>query len=225
MERFEILLTVGFVVQVLCACTVAYVLSISLALSITILANHSFNERFFAEHAATCETADPMCRLNRPAVTAKVSSQLDQSHGISLTGLTIQEMKNKSWMAAGVNTGLNKSAFVHKTSLLQSITSCRSPGKSKANFQSSCSLQSTLNSLNFPVIKGGKVVERNEILTCKCVPGIQSCLQCEIPSGEYCPLQHTIMSVSFLDSHGKSLGQSDFVFSNFSQVVETATIA
>lgn len=211
------------VVKVLCACTVAYVLSISLALSITMLANHSFHERFFNEHVTTCATDDQISRLNRLAVTTKISSHLEQSHGTNMTGFTIQEVNNKSLMEAVVTTGSNKS--VHKTSLLQPITSCCSLGKSKANFQSSCSLQSTLNSLNFPVIKDEKVVERNEILMCKCTtPGFQSCLQCEITLQEHCPLQRTT-SVSFLDSHRKFLDQSDFIFSNFSQGVETATIA
>lgn len=200
----------------------AYVLSISLALSFTMLANHTLNERFFTEHVTTCGTDDQMSRLNRLAVTTKISSHLEQSHGTNVTGLTIQEVKNKSLVAAGVTTGLNKN--LHKTSLLQPIASCCSLGKSKANFQSSCSLQSTFNSLNFPVIKDEKVVERNEILMCICTPGFQSCLQCENTLQEHCPLQKTT-SVSFLDSHGKSLDQSDFIFSNFSQGVETATIA
>ena len=201
----------------------AYVLSISLALSITMLANHSFHEQFLTEHVTTCATDDQISGLNRLAVTTKISSHLEQSHGTNVTGLTIQEVKNKSLMEAGVTTGHNKS--VHKTSLLQPITSCCSLGKSKAKFQSSCSLQSTLNSLNFPVIKDEKVVERNDILMCKCTtPGFQSCLQCDITLQEHCLLQQT-MSVSFLDSHGKFRDQSDFIFSNFSQGVETATIA
>lgn len=60
------------VLQVLCACTLAYVLSLSLALSLTSIARrqcHHTHQSIAPVQTASCLTTETACRFHRPAAT------------------------------------------------------------------------------------------------------------------------------------------------------------
>ena len=63
-----------FVLKVLCACTVAYVVSLSLALSLTSIACyqcHHTHQSFVPVQTTPCLTTETACRFHRPAVTQR----------------------------------------------------------------------------------------------------------------------------------------------------------
>ncbi|XP_068687581.1 protein CNPPD1-like [Montipora foliosa] len=99
------------VLKVICACTVAYVLSVSLALSVSMLAHHY---RLPSEHVTPLETAEPICGLHMN-----------------------QEMQNKSWVTVGEKS-LKESLFVDTMGFVEKIGMQFGLEETKTGIQASC---------------------------------------------------------------------------------------
>ena len=99
-----------FLPQVLCACTVAYVLSLSLALSLTVIASrqcHCTHQSFVPIQTTPCLTTETASRFHRPAVTQRRGKP-----EVCLSAKKAREPRNESQLSMQIKTAYSEQAKV-----------------------------------------------------------------------------------------------------------------
>ena len=196
----------------------AYLLSISLALSVTMLASHHHHhvyQRFTPEHATPCLTTKSTCRFHRPAVFKVVSSLWQRSHDTLMARKGGREMQNNSWIARQSRTRLKGYVHNERAFHFEDNNPRLVPENTKTVSEPSFHSQAMSNRSKLP--KSGNAVELREVMACKC--GVSSCPPC-LPSqvsSRNLVLQQSLLSTPSANSLVTSLAQNNFVFSNFSQ--------
>ena len=208
------------VFQVLCACAMAYVLSISLASSVTMLASRHYyhvHRRLAPERATPCLTTESACRSHRPAVIKVMSSLWLPLHDTLMKRKGNREMQNNSWISRQSRTSLE--GYVHDERAIHSEDNNARLVPEKTKTVSQPSFHRQLTSNRSKLLKSGNMLELSEGMPCKCTHGVSSCPPC-LPSqmsSRNLVLQQSLLSMSSVNSLVTSLAQNNFVFSNFSQ--------
>ena len=195
----------------------AYILSISLALSVTMLASrhyHHVHQRFTPEHVTPCLTTDSACRFHRPGFVEVVSSLWQRSHDTLMARKGGREIQNNSWILRQSRTSLK--GYIHDSRAFhfEDNNPRLVPENTKTVSEPSFHSQAMSNRSKLP--KSGNVVE---VMACKFTRGVSSCPPC-LPSqmsSRNLVLQQSLLSTPSVNSLVTSLARNNFVFSNFSQ--------
>lgn len=200
------------VLQVLCACTLAYVLSLSLALSLTSIARrqcHHTHQSIAPVQTASCLTTETACRFHRPAATHRRGK--DEA---SVSAKRAREPRNESRTSVQINT-----AFTEQEPTVQTVDIEARLGPEKSESDSSL----TYRWKSFPY--GSKMAVHKSRSTAEQLktrgdtPGllrVSSLVFSQILSRKLV-LRHPCPSTSSLNSFTTGRIQNDFVLSNFSR--------
>lgn len=198
------------VLQVLCACTLAYVLSLSLALSLTSIASrqcHHTHQSFAPVQTASCLTTETACRFHRPAATHR----RDEA---SVSAKRVREPRDESRTSVQINT-----AFTEQEPTVQAvdIEARLGPEKNESDSSLTYKWKSFPYGSKMAVHKSRSTAE--QLKTRGDTPGllrVSSLVFSQILSRKLV-LQHPCPSTSSLNSFTTGRIQNDFVLSNFSR--------
>ena len=199
------------VLQVLCACTVAYVLSLSLALSLTSIACHQchdIHQSFAPVQTASCLTTETACRFHRPAVTRRRGK--DEAF---VSAKRAREPRNESRQSMQINT-----AFTEHEPTVQpvDIEARLGPEKNENDSRFTYKWKSSHYGSKMAVHKPRSTPE--QLKARGDTPGalaLSSVVFSHILSRKLV-LQHPCPSMSSSNSFTTGRIQNDFVLSNFS---------
>ena len=195
------------VLQVLCACTVAYVLSLSLALSLTSIASHQCDhthQSFAQVQPAPCLTTETACRFYRPVATHRRGKDV-ASGSIKRAG----EPRNESRQSMQMKT-----VFTEQESTVQPVDIKARLGPEKNENDSY--FKSSHYESKIAATKSRSTSE--QLKTRGDTPGafgLSSVVLSQILSRKLA-LQHPCPSTSPLNSLTTGGIQTDFILSNFS---------
>ena len=198
--------------QVLCASTLAYVLSLSLALSLTSIASCHYqrtHQNFTPMQTPPCLTTETACRFHRPAVTHQRGK-----YEASVTAKRLRGPCNESQTQVQIRTA----RLTEQEQALQAmdIKGRLGPEKSKSDSPLACEWRPAPYKSKKTAYKSLSSTE--QLKTHGDTPSLlrlSSLMFAEILSRKLA-FQHPCPSTSSLDSFTGHV-KNDFVFSNFSQ--------
>ena len=199
------------VLQVLCACTVAYLLSLSLALSLTSIACHQchdIHQSVAPVQTASCLTTETACRFHRPAITHRRGKD-EASVSVKRT----REPRNESRLSIQINT-----AFSEQEPTVQpvDIEARLGPEKNENDSRFTYKWKSSHYGSKMAVHKPGSTPEQLKTLADSSGPlGLSSVVFSQILSRKLV-LENPCPSTSSSNSFTQDRIQNDFVLSNFS---------
>jgi len=194
--------------QVLCACTVAYVLSLSLALSLTSIARHQCDhthQSFAQVQPAPCLTTETACRFYQPAATHRRGKDV-ASGSVKRAG----EPRNESRQSMQMKTALPEQE------------STAQPGDIKARLgpkknENDSYFKSSHYGSKIAAPKSRSTSEQLKTRGDTLGPfGLSSVVLSQILSRKLA-LLHPCPSTSSLNSFTTGRVQTDFILSNFSR--------
>ena len=204
-------LNVLFLLQVLCACTVAYVLSLSLALSLTAIASrhcHYTRQSFVPIQTTPCLTTETARRFHQPAITQRRGKP-----EASVSTKKAREPRNESQPSMQIKTAYSEQATVKPADIEARLGPAKNESDSPFTYKWNCSRYGS----KMAALKSRSTPER--LKTRGDTPdlvGLSSFVFSQILSRKLV-LQHPFeCSSTSLSSFTTGRIQSDFVLSNFS---------
>lgn len=209
--------------QVVCVCAVAYLFSLSLALSaLTMLANHHSrhtHHRLIPEHVTLCVTTESTCRLHRPTSIKIILPKHRHLRGTLVAGRAAKGLQNKSQISVQSQTSLKRNLLEDRAVLFEEMNARLAPGKTETVSQLSSHWQFMSNRSQSLTTKPTNVISVSEAVSCRCTPGLSNSqygLLSGILSRKHL-LQQALLSTCSMNGVVTSPAPNDFSFSNFSQ--------
>ena len=200
----------------------AYLFSLSLALSLTMLASHRFHHahhRLIPEHVTPCLLAESTCWLDRPTAINIALPKHGRLNETLMAGKVAKGLQNKSQISVQNQKGLKGKVLEDRAVLFEKMNARLAPGKTETVSQPSSHWQFMSNRSQFLTIKRRNVITVSEAVPCRCTPGLSSS-QYGLLSGilsRNLLLQQSLLSTCSMNGVVTSQAPNDFVFSNFSQ--------
>ncbi|KAL9957603.1 hypothetical protein ACROYT_G034522 [Oculina patagonica] len=199
------------VLKVLCACALTYVLSLSLALSLTSIASHHCqhtHQNFTPVQTPPCLTTETACRFHRPAVTHQRGK-----YEASVAAKRDRGTRNESRPSLQTRTALTE-----QEQALQpvDIEGRLVPEKNNSDSPLSCKWRPSPYRSKMAVHKSGNTIKQLKTRgDSSSLIALSSLVFSEILSRRLV-FHHPCPSTSVLNSFTTDRVQKDFVFSNFS---------